>query len=126
MASMLEKYVAAAGIALGKNRKEISFKDISSLTAPEKAAITRLQQSGIINGFDDNQFKPAASLTRGEACAVLRRMIEVSITPEAAQGWSRNASNHWEYYQGGAKVSGWKTVDGKRYFFEVNGVVERQ
>ncbi len=121
MAVMLDSFARAMGVTLHESRTVIGFGDLRSLPSQTRSAVLRLQKAGVVNGFNGSQFKPSNNLTRGEACAVLRRFVEASISPSCAQGWTRNASGNWFYYEDGSRLTGWKNIGGKQYYFGSNG-----
>lgn len=54
---------------------ELSFADASSIADWAAEAVAALSSNGIINGFDDNTFRPIGSATRAQAATVLARFI---------------------------------------------------
>lgn len=126
MAVMLSAFAKAKGIVLEQNRKVSAFDDVSVLSSGTRTAISALQKAGVLNGMKGNSFSPAAALTRGEACSVLRRFMEQSIDTGSAQGWTRNAAGKWFYYRDGKRLSGPQTVEGVKYTFGPDGVSRKQ
>ncbi len=55
---------------------EPDFLDISLVSSDTKKAIQCLQEAGIVNGKDGNQFDPAGIVTCAEACNLLCHYIE--------------------------------------------------
>lgn len=53
---------------------ETGFTDDADISGYSKGSIKALVQSGIINGFEDNSFKPKAYLTRAQAAKIIYLM----------------------------------------------------
>lgn len=51
------------------------FSDSTEIRDYAKDAILTLKENGIINGYDDNTFKPKGFTTRAEACVILNRVL---------------------------------------------------
>ncbi|MBW3114352.1 C40 family peptidase [Bacillus sp. MCCB 382] len=71
----------------GKRLDSVSqTKDFSDLTKsnPAYAAVMELSGKNIINGFDDQTFKPAKPVTRGQAAAIINRVLHVPTSSKAA------------------------------------------
>ena len=56
----------------------VNFTDITKVADYAVEAVTGLAGKGIINGYNDNTFRPASSLTRGETAAILSRIIQLN------------------------------------------------
>lgn len=54
-----------------------TLTDIDSVTDYAKESVELLNGAGIINGFDDNSFKPHNALTRAEAAAIIGKLIDI-------------------------------------------------
>ncbi|MBO0601180.1 S-layer homology domain-containing protein [Sporosarcina sp. E16_3] len=63
-----------------KNVKNPGFKDVK-VTDPHYGAIAALVEAGIVNGYNDNTFKPGGSLTR----AHIAKMISIGFNLEEAK-----------------------------------------
>jgi len=67
------------------------FRDVSSSNAAYPA-IKELNVSGIINGFENQEFRPNESVTRGQAAAMINRVLK--LTPSKNVKFTDVASNH--------------------------------
>ncbi|MFC4410014.1 NlpC/P60 family protein [Chungangia koreensis] len=67
------------------------FADVSS-THPAHIAIRELNIGGIVNGFENQEFRPNESVTRGQAAAMINRTLNLKATK--AVKFSDVASNH--------------------------------
>lgn len=56
-----------------------NFVDVNH-NHPAKNAILSLSGSGIINGFPNDEFKPEETITRGQAAAILNRVLNLTPT----------------------------------------------
>lgn len=56
---------------------EGEFADNSSISDYASEAVYAVRSAGIINGYADNTFAPASSLTRAEASAVIIRLLDL-------------------------------------------------
>ncbi|WP_027400397.1 RCC1 domain-containing protein [Anaerovorax odorimutans] len=63
-------------------KESIKFTDISSYWA--EANIISLVQKGIINGYDDNTFRPNSSITRAEFAKILTNAFELKATKKVS------------------------------------------
>jgi hypothetical protein len=54
---------------------ELPFQDLNSLSASELHALQTVTAYGLINGYEDGTFRPAGTLTRAEAFAVISKLI---------------------------------------------------
>ena len=49
----------------------------------------------------------------------------VAISPiKASAAWKQSDNGNWSYTEGNTSVSGWKSIDGKWYFFDSNAVMK--
>ncbi|MHC8514344.1 C40 family peptidase [Sporosarcina sp. ITBMC105] len=58
-----------------------SFVDVNT-QHPAHEAITALSGQGIINGFPNDEFKPEDTITRGQAAAILNRVLQLTPTTD--------------------------------------------
>ncbi|WP_082087931.1 C40 family peptidase [Domibacillus indicus] len=74
-----------------------SFTDVPAGNA-FAADIAAIQEAGIINGFDDQTFRPYNNMTRNEMAIIIHRAFELEL-PAAAAGpiYSDVNSSHWAY-----------------------------
>lgn len=52
------------------------IKDYGNIPNKKKSSVVKCYDLGVLSGFPDGEFKPHAILTRAEACAVIRRIID--------------------------------------------------
>ncbi len=79
MATMIYRFAEANAIPLGGG-KAVTFKDAKSIASYAKAAVTAMQQAGIINGIksgDGYLFNPTALATRAEAAKLLCVLFDI-------------------------------------------------
>ncbi len=78
-----------------KGTKAVSFNDLDSASEWAKASINKAASYGLINGYEDGNFLPAANIKRAEAAAILKRVIETEVPFEifvdATKGKDTNA-----------------------------------
>ncbi|WMT41208.1 S-layer homology domain-containing protein [Paenibacillus sp. D2_2] len=63
-------------IIKGGDNTRVALKDISSHWA--KDAIERLQEAGVISGYEDGTFKPDKTITREEMVLILSRIVNLN------------------------------------------------
>jgi len=52
-------------------------------------------------------------------------LTAVAISPiKASAAWKQSANGNWSYTEANTSVSGWKSIDGKWYFFDSNAVMK--
>ena len=61
----------------GKTGSDMSFKDKDSVSDYSKAAVGYLSSKGIINGFEDNTFKPQQACTRAQAAKIIYEAMKL-------------------------------------------------
>lgn len=79
MAVMMVGYAKATSYKLPVSRQTVTFADDAKISSWAKEAIKAIQQTGVVEGKDNNQFDPAGNATRAEASAILRRFVEFVI-----------------------------------------------
>ncbi len=69
--------VSSAAVAKGKpaNSTPVTFSDASSISAALATYVYQAANLGIVEGYDDQSFKPHGTATRAEACAMLARLV---------------------------------------------------
>jgi uncharacterized repeat protein (TIGR02543 family) len=122
MAVILQNYAKAIGFTLPKVHKENTFADSAKISAYAKDAVKQAQMAGIISGKNGNLFDPQGTATRAEVSAMLRRFVQLAVSGDALQGWTRNDSGLWMYYKSGKPVTGNKEIGGTTYTFDQYGV----
>ncbi|MEG1847225.1 MAG: YDG domain-containing protein [Lachnospiraceae bacterium] len=121
MAVMLYHYTQAIGYTLPIAHVEKSFADSHQISPYARDVIKAMQMAGILNGKSGNVFDPQGIATKAEASAMLHRFIELVITTESAQGWVKNDSGKWMYYENGKAVTGNKIIGAESYLFDRYG-----
>ena len=58
------------------NEEYVPFSDDNTVSDYATAAVENMRRYGIINGFDDNSFKPLANTRRAEAAKIIYSLIE--------------------------------------------------
>ncbi|WP_395547454.1 MULTISPECIES: S-layer homology domain-containing protein [unclassified Lacrimispora] len=122
MAVIMSNYAKTIGYTLPKVHVENIFTDNAKISAYAKDAVKQMQMAGVISGKNGNLFDPQGTATRAEVSAVLRRFVELAISSDTMQGWTRNDSGQWMYYENGKPLTGKKEIDGTTYTFDQYGV----
>jgi len=68
-----------------------NFVDVAS-THPAHVAIRELNKDGVINGYENQQFRPTTEVTRGQAATMINRVLK--LKPAKNVTFSDVASNH--------------------------------
>jgi uncharacterized repeat protein (TIGR02543 family) len=125
MAVMMVNYAKVTAYTLPVARQAAPFADGANISAWAKAAVTAIQQTGVIVGKTGNRFDPQGNMTRGEAATVLRRFTELVIDEGTARGWVQNDSGEWQYIDAYGKArTGWlSTTGGSKYWLDDKGVM---
>ena len=121
MADVMMNYAKQIGYTILDTLVSMPFTDKNLISKESEKAVTALYQAGIIKGKDGNRFDPLAYVNRAEGSAMLHRFVEIMINPDTANGWVRNDSGHWLYYQAGNILTGWQTIDNLTYYFNSYG-----
>jgi hypothetical protein len=101
--------------------KTASFSDVKA-GQWYYTAVTTLAGKGIIAGYPDGTFKPNASVTRAEFCAMAARFFSLS---EGTVKYTDVAESFWGYkYIASAVAKGWLTDSAVNY--EPNGAISRK
>ncbi len=119
IAVILQNYAKVTGYRLPVTREAAAYADSNAITY--KIAVKAMQQAGVLMGKSDNKFNPKSYATRAEVSAMLYRYIKLTVDPATAQGWALNDDGQYLYYQNGAAVTGWQTIDGVEYYFNSTG-----
>jgi Leucine-rich repeat (LRR) protein len=124
IADIIANFVKACGYTLPVTREVTIYADASSIGRTYKTAVTTMQQAGIMMGGTSNKFNPKSNATRAEVSSMLNRYIKLTIDPDTAQGWTLNDAGQYLYYQDGRALPGIQTIDGVKYIFNSNGVLQ--
>lgn len=57
------------------SRKKVKFNDVISLNSSDMTLLKHAYSKGFITGYEDNSFKPNASMTRAEAATMIYRFM---------------------------------------------------
>jgi len=68
-----------------------NFKDVAS-THPAYVAIKSLNIDGIVSGYENQEFRPTVSVTRGQAAAMINR--ELKLSPKGTSQFSDVGTTH--------------------------------
>ena len=125
MALIMTNYAKVMGYTVPRTREAVTFADNASIASWAVDAVKAMQMAGVINGKDTGRFDPTGTATRAEVSAVLHRYVELVIDPATAQGWDRNDSGQWIYYENGQPATGIRTIDGTTYHFDAKGFLTK-
>ena len=118
IANILYNYAKATNYTLPTIRKSVIFADNSSISNSCKNSVKAMQQVGILMGEDNNKLNPKAKATRAEASAMLHRYLNLTIDRATAEGWTKNDSGRWLYYNNGKALVGWQTTNTASFYFK--------
>ncbi|MGN1319461.1 MAG: S-layer homology domain-containing protein [Lachnospirales bacterium] len=106
--------------AVADNTQSISFKDVSSDAWYYNPVIT-LANKGVINGYNDNTFKPNDNVKRADFLLMLLRGIGVDTTAVPSSNFADVSSSKYYYNAVGiAKEMGIASGDGTNFNPESN------
>ncbi|MGG3309442.1 S-layer homology domain-containing protein [Paenibacillus lautus] len=80
------EFAVLLGRALGLGQGQqgtISFEDADGIPAWAKAFVTGVVKAGIMNGYEDQTFRPAQELTRLEMTVMIARAKKLPLDPQA-------------------------------------------
>lgn len=125
IAVIFENYAKATGYMLPVTREAAAYADAGRIgSTTYKAAVTAIQQAGIMMGGSGNKLNPKASATRAEVSSMLHRYIKLTIEPATAQGWALNDAGQYLYYRNGKAFTGIQIIAGAKYFFNADGTLK--
>ncbi|WP_369283325.1 S-layer homology domain-containing protein [Oscillibacter sp. GMB15532] len=124
IAVIFANYAKVTGYTLPVTRPTAVFADASEIDSAHKAAVTAVQQAGILMGDSASRFHPQSSATRAGVSAMLHRYIKLTIDPATAQGWALNDVGQYLYYKDGTVLTGTQSIDGVKYDFNPNGTLK--
>ncbi|WP_238178037.1 InlB B-repeat-containing protein [Paenibacillus contaminans] len=67
---------------------ELSFTDERDIASWAKKAIAQAVQAGIVSGYDDGSFRPAASISRAELAVMIARAAGANLSANEASGFA--------------------------------------
>lgn len=123
MAVIMQNYAKVIGFTLPKVHTENTFADSAKISAYAKDAVKQMRMASVISDKSGNLFDPQSAATRAEVSTVLRRFVEMAISSDTMQGWTRNDSGQWMHYENGKPVTGKKDIGGMTYTFDQYGVM---
>ena len=88
----------AGSLLVSQASAEISsdFSDVPT-TKHYASAVYELANRNIISGYEDGTFKPAASITRGQAAAIIAKLVKYDTKNVKDPGLKDVASSQWSY-----------------------------
>ncbi len=75
MAVMIKNAADFAKVSL-ESQKDVSFDDFDEISEYAKSAVKALSESGFINGFSNNTFRPKNNCTRAQAAKIIYELIK--------------------------------------------------
>ena len=75
MCTMIYNAISVRGTELDKKFAQKTFEDNDMISPYAAEAVAVLQTAGIINGDENNEFKPQDGTTRAEAAVMLKRLL---------------------------------------------------
>jgi lysophospholipase L1-like esterase len=91
--SMLANYASFKNYQLRPAVAAQSFTDMAAVSSGY-AAVSKLQQAGVINGYTDGSFRPAGNATRAEVSTMLMRFVEALGYKKTVEASVDAAGNH--------------------------------
>lgn len=89
------------GVQLPQTVEARTFTDSSAITPYIQNAVSQCQQAGIVNGYEDNSFRPQNSTTRCEVAAMIQRLGKILLSAGHRVGtapkdeWELILVNRW-------------------------------
>jgi hypothetical protein len=125
MAGMWQAYADAIGYTLPVSRAAVKYDDDNKLTAKLRDAVVAVRQAGIMSGMVNNQFDPKLTVSRAEAALYIHRFAKLTTNAYTSRGWVENDGCQRQYIDANGKAyTGWKTIEGNKYFFDKDGVMK--
>jgi len=108
---------AAAKVGLTRNNVLVMLSDIYSVADWAAEAVVYLFYDDIIDGYDDQTFRPLRNITRAETAAIVNRGFKAriqEILPESTRGSDQEKLEEVFY-------KGYLKVDDEFIFFDIDG-----
>ena len=123
--STLESVTEKVGLKAAIEGAEAILADeenLSKYTAESVEAVrTALEEAKAVLNDEAADQEMINKVTTNLLTAVNSMMLEPE--EEVKQGWIETEDG-WTYYEDGKKVTAWKAVDGKWYYFNENGIMQ--
>ena len=71
ISAMLSRYASYMEYQLPRQIDALDFTDADKMADYAKASVSDMQRAGIVNGYEDGTFRPAANATRAEAAKMI-------------------------------------------------------
>lgn len=91
--------IAVAGILLVSQASAASVSNFTDVptTKPYANAVYELAERNIIGGYEDGTFKPADSITRGQAAAIIAKLRKLDTKSVKDPGFKDVPQSQWSY-----------------------------
>lgn len=76
MATMIGRMVELYGLNLPEKASPVSFKDAGTIAAYAASAVSQMQRVGIINGFEDQTFRPKEHASREQTAQMIYNLLQ--------------------------------------------------
>ncbi|MDQ6421439.1 S-layer homology domain-containing protein [Paenibacillus sp. LHD-117] len=70
-------------LKLEGDEQDLPFADLNEIPAWARPSISRTIAAGILNGYDDNSFRPDQNITRSEMAVMIVRALGLKVDPNA-------------------------------------------
>ena len=121
IAVILVKYAEVLEKEMPKVHREVKYADEKHITKSSLESVKELQQTGIIETKNANEFLPKNSLTNIELASIIRRYLELDINRVTAEEWEINDDGSKVYYRNGRKLIGEEVIDEIECKFNATG-----
>ena len=75
IATLTYRAAQSLGIQLGDSQPEKQFADAQSISDYAREAIENMAKAGILNGYEDNTFRPKNTATRAESAVIISKFL---------------------------------------------------
>ena len=76
MATMIGRMVELYGLNLPEKASPVSFKDAGAIATYAASAVSQMQRVGIINGFEDQTFRPKEHASREQTAQMIYNLLQ--------------------------------------------------